>query len=200
MSSIDGFILAGGRSSRMGRDKASLSVGGQTFVERVLSALTPLTTSVRLVGNHPDQLPTNLEKVPDVFENWGALGGLHAALAAAHSEWTIIVACDLPFVTSELFAYLARLRGNSDAVAPIQLDGRPQPLCALYRVNPCLQRASDLIESGERRPIALLQSVKTRWVKFDELSNLDGSGHFFDNINTPDDFVRATAKERQVPG
>jgi molybdopterin-guanine dinucleotide biosynthesis protein A len=129
--------------------------------------------------------------VRDVFPQWGALGGLHAALAACQAEWCCVVACDLPFVTGELFLRLASLTKNFDAVVPVQIDQRPQPLCALYRTLACRTQASELIKAGERRPRALLQAVKTRWVAFDELSDLHGATHFFNNINTPEDFAHA---------
>jgi molybdopterin-guanine dinucleotide biosynthesis protein A len=86
------------------------------------------------------------------------------------------------------------LRENFAAVAPIQSDGRPQPLCALYQVVPCLNQAAQLIKSGERRPLALLQSVGARWVSFAELADLVGADRFFDNINTPQDYFRITQK------
>jgi molybdopterin-guanine dinucleotide biosynthesis protein A len=86
---------------------------------------------------------------------------------------------------------LASLRKDFDAVAPIQTDGRPQPLCAFYARTPCLARAEQLIKSGERKPIGLLQSVRTRWVPFSELEDLAGADRFFDNINTPQDYARA---------
>ena len=192
-ASIGGFILVGGRSSRMGTDKSTLTLEGQTLVARVRSALSSITSSVHLVGNSP--LSNTVEpRVHDLYEGWGALGGLHASLSACRAEWAVVVACDLPFVTGSLFSRLAALRQGFEAVAPIQSDTIPQPLCALYRVDPCLGRAIELIESGERRPIALLQSVKTRWVTFEELSDLKGSKNFFDNINTPSDYVRARAK------
>ena len=76
-------------------------------------------------------------------------------------------------------------------MVPVQSDGRPQPLCAIYRVDPCLKIAEKLIQSGEHRPIALLQSARTCWVAFEDLANLDGANRFFDNMNTPDDFARA---------
>ena len=89
-----------------------------------------------------------------------------------------MVACDYPFVTSELFANLTNLREDFEAVAPIQADGIPQPLCSLYRVEPCLRLAEKLIKSGERKPITLLQSVRTRWVLFNELQSSQGRGLF----------------------
>ncbi len=81
-----------------------------------------------------------------------------------------------------------------EAVAPVQLDQVPQPLCTLYRVEPCLAQAEQLIKSGERKPIALLQSVRTRWITFDELADLKSAAHFFDNINTPEDYHRIVKK------
>ncbi len=191
MDSIEGFILAGGASSRMGTDKARLMLDGWSFVERIASALIAVCSSVIVVGQNLNGLRPDLPSVPDLYENWGALGGVHAALTACRSEWAAVVACDLPFVTAKLFARLAGFRESVEAVAPVQSDGIPQPLCALYQVAPCLPRADLLIQSGERKPIALLQSVRTRWVPFGELTDLTGSAHFFDNINTPEDYAQA---------
>ena len=120
-----------------------------------------------------------MTNVPDVHAQWGALGGLHAALSACSAAWAAVVACDLPFVTGDLFQRLALLRGDFDAVVPIQSDSRPQPLCALYRREPCLAQAEALIAIGERRPRALLAAVKTRWVKPAELEDLAGAVNFF---------------------
>jgi molybdopterin-guanine dinucleotide biosynthesis protein A len=198
MKSIAGFILVGGASSRMGTDKAALRLEGRSFVQRIAEELLLVTDSVTLIGQDSKTLEPNLPSAPDVYGNWGALGGVHAALYASKSPWSLIVACDLPFVTAGLFARLADLRDDFEAVAAIQKDGRPQPLAALYRNDPCLERAEQLIKSGERRPIALLQSVRTRWTDFSELQELPGSEHFFDNINTPQDYEQASGKERAL--
>jgi molybdopterin-guanine dinucleotide biosynthesis protein A len=134
---------------------------------------------------------SSLPSVPDVYPQWGALGGLHAALTACNRDWAIVVACDLPFVTSELFLKLAAMKLDHDAVVPVQQDGRPQPLAALYLVDPCRKRATELIESGYRRPLDLLERVNTRWVTFAEIRNLDQAEQFFVNINTRDDYDEA---------
>ena len=193
MDSIEGFILAGGASRRMGSDKSRLVLDGQSFVERIAEALSAVTTLVTVVGGSA-QLDIKLPSAPDVYPHWGALGGVHAALAACSARFALIVACDFPFVTTDLFYRLASFRADFEAVAPVQGDLIPQPLCALYRVVPCLARAQQLINSGERKPIALLQSLRTRWVSFGELSDLEGAAHFFDNINTPEDYSRITGK------
>jgi molybdopterin-guanine dinucleotide biosynthesis protein A len=195
MNDTEAFILTGGRSSRMGTDKSQLLIDGQTFTARIAETLVKLTGSVTVVGS---EAGSSLPSVPDVYPQWGALGGLHAALSACGREWAIVVACDLPFVTTELFSFLAGKRLGHDAVVPIQEDGRPQPLAALYRVEPCLERATKLIEAGRRRPFDLLTAVKTRRVSFAELTNLDQAERFFVNINTPTDYYEAT-RVGQIP-
>jgi molybdopterin-guanine dinucleotide biosynthesis protein A len=185
---MEAFILAGGASRRMGTDKSQLLIERQTFATRIAETLSKVADSVTLVGR---QTSSTLRTVPDVYPQWGALGGLHAALAACKNEWAIVVACDLPFVTAELFSFLAGMRLDHDAVVPVQQDGRPQPLAALYRVDPCLKRAIELIEAGRRRPLDLLEVVNTCWVEFDRLMNLDQAERFFVNINTPSDYYDA---------
>lgn len=203
MHSIEAFILAGGESRRMGRDKWKLLLDGQTFVERIADEMLAVASSVTVVGNLPANLVVkspeasqkSLPIVPDVYPQWGALGGVHAAIWNCHADWALVVACDFPFVTKELFIRLASLRENFEAVAPVQRDQIPQPLCALYRVEPCGVQAERMIKSGERKPIALLQSVLTRWVSFTEIEDIPGAARFFDNINTPQDYDRISEKE-----
>lgn len=194
MTQLEAFILAGGASSRMGTDKSQLPIENQTFVERIADSLLTITDSVRLVGGREN---SRFPVVADIYPQWGALGGLHAAVTACRREWAIVVACDLPFVTAELFFQLAATREDYDAVVPIQQDGRPQPLCALYRKKPCAPWATRLIEAGRRRPLDLLENVNTRRVEFAEIANLAQAERFFVNINTPEDYygvVRAPGK------
>ncbi|HYP52479.1 MAG TPA: hypothetical protein VEQ42_03005, partial [Pyrinomonadaceae bacterium] len=98
----------------------------------------------------------------------------------------------LPFVTGELFARLVGLCSPEfDAVAPVQRDGRPQPLCAVYARDACLARADALLRSGESRPRRLLREVRTLWLEEGNLSDLEHSALFFLNVNTPDEYARA---------
>jgi molybdopterin-guanine dinucleotide biosynthesis protein A len=195
MFEIEGFILAGGASSRMGADKATLTLGDETFVARVCDALASVASRVSIVSARDDQSDCGLTIVRDVYAGAGALGGLHAALAACRAPWAAVVSCDLPFVTRELFLRLASLASaDFDAVAPVQPDGRPQPLCALYSVRACLPAAARLIEAGELRPRVLLKNLRTRWVAPEEFSDLTRAELFFTNVNTPDDYESAKAK------
>jgi molybdopterin-guanine dinucleotide biosynthesis protein A len=193
METISAFILAGGESRRMGSDKSQLLLDGESFVERIAKVLAKITDNITVVGKPPPH-STRLPYVPDVYPKWGALGGVHTALASCKAEWCLIVACDYPFISAELCERLAGLRENFAAVAPVQSDGIPQPLCALYQTGRCLGPAEQLINSGERKPIALLQSVPTRWVPFAEIQDLPGSEQFFENINTPEDYDRIVEK------
>jgi molybdopterin-guanine dinucleotide biosynthesis protein A len=196
MFDVQGFILVGGASRRMGQDKAHLRLGPKTMLERVGAELAPVTSSVTLVGSPQAYVGHSLPTVPDVYEKWGALGGIHAALSAVKTDWAIVVACDLPFVTRDLFVRLKSLIDESpnefiDAIVPLQPDGRPQPVCALYRRETCLPEIVRLISAGEHTPRALLASVRTRYVQFEELNDLPGAENFFINLNTPEDFERA---------
>jgi len=161
MDSVAGFILIGGAARRMGSDKSRLLIENETFVQRIAREMAQVTSRVSVVGRR-GQLDPGLPVVHDVHPQWGALGGVHGALANCASDWALIVACDLPQVKAALFERLLSLRKGFDAVAPLQRDGRRQPLCAVYRVAECLPRAAAMIESGERKPVALLQSVSTR--------------------------------------
>jgi len=192
MDQIEAFILAGGASSRMGTDKSQLLIEQESFTQHIAKTLFNITNSVTVVGRNVDD--SNLRVAMDVYPRWGALGGLHGALNACQREWAIVVACDLPFVTIELFEWLMEERAGYDTVVPIQPDQRPQPLCALYRITPCLEHATALIEMGKRRPLDLLEAVNTRWVSFSEIADLPEAQNFFLNINTPADYYEATKK------
>lgn len=193
MFDVEGFILVGGKSRRMGRDKAELSIDGQTLPARIADALRGVTSRVSLVGARTAYVDLKLPNVLDVHQDWGALGGIHAALAASRADWTLVVACDLPFVTRALFERLESLISDAfDAVVPIQSDGRPQPVCALYRSATCLPEIEKLIAGGEHMPRTLLANVRSRNVLFAELSDLPGSEQFFFNVNTPADFDKAS--------
>ncbi len=192
MFDVEGFILVGGQSSRMGSDKSQLLFEGRTGVEHIAAALRPLTPKVRLVGARSER--AGFENVPDTFALWGALGGIHAALAACTSEWAVIAACDLPLVSAELFVRLWQLANQDDpfdAIVPIQPDGRPQPLCAIYQRESCLAAATMLIAQDEHKPRALLASVRTHWLNFDDISDLPDAQNLFLNVNTPTDYERA---------
>ena len=196
MFDVQGFILVGGASRRMGQDKAQLRLGPNTVLQRVAAELAVAAGSVTLVGARQEYPEVQLPNVPDIHEEWGAMGGIHAALSAAETDWIIVIACDLPFVTQDLFERLKSFADESpkesiDSIVPLQADGRPQPVCALYRRETCLPEIERLVSAGEHTPRALLANVRTRYVQFPELTDLSGAENFFLNLNTPEDFERA---------
>jgi molybdenum cofactor guanylyltransferase len=190
MFDVQGFILVGGKSSRMGQDKARLRFGEQTVVELIATALRSVTQNVTSVGG-PHQIIKGLSNIPDLRPGCGPLAGIEAALGHATSTFCFIVACDFPFVTGEMVEHLLGFAGDSDAVVPVQDDNRPQPLCAVYRVETCLPATESAIAADQHSPRAMLERVNTRYVPFDQLSALEGSRDFFFNVNTPDSYERA---------
>lgn len=193
MLDVEGFILVGGESSRMGKDKSRLVVNGKTTVSLIAEALRPLTTRIRTVGSHLESTDS-LPNIPDLQHGWGPLAGIQAALRAGRTEFCVVVACDLPFVTTELFAHLLSFMPASeacDAIVPMQEDGRPQPLCAVYQREACLVATEKAIANDQHSPRAMLDRVRTRYISFSELTNLPGSDHFFFNLNRPEDYEQA---------
>jgi molybdopterin-guanine dinucleotide biosynthesis protein A len=190
MFDVHGFILVGGASRRMGRDKATLTFGERTGVEIIAEAMGGLSRFVNTVGFVPHAL-RGLPNIPDLHKSWGPLAGIEAALRHATTESALIVGCDFPFVTRELFERLLVHADDADAVVPLQADGVIQPLCALYNVTACLPAAAAAIAAGERSPRALLERVRTRYLPFEELADLKGSNYLFFNVNTPESYQRA---------
>jgi molybdopterin-guanine dinucleotide biosynthesis protein A len=195
MLDVEGFILVGGASSRMGANKSRLLLNGKTTVSLISEALRPVTSKVSVVGTSLEATSSGLPGVPDLLEHWGPLGGIQAALHACRTEQSLVIACDLPFVTGELLAYLLQVKSEGDttpaAVVPLQSDGRPQPLCAVYKKASCLPAAEKSIALGEHTPRAMLDKIDTHYVNFSEFTSLSGSEHFFFNLNRPEDYERA---------
>lgn len=201
VSDLEGYVLIGGKSSRFGRDKALLELGGVTLAERAAGTISAAFSpkQIFLAAAHEDQfaakdLPENLPVIFDYYKERGAFGGLHAALSSAGSEWIFVLACDYPLVSVDLLKYLAGLIDMSiDAVVPVQPDGRVQPLCAFYRAGPCLKVVEEMLEATEKLPPlrSIFENVRTHFVRFDELKHLPGAEKFFLNVNTPADLEKA---------
>jgi molybdopterin-guanine dinucleotide biosynthesis protein A len=191
---VEGFILAGGASRRMERNKAALRLGDKTFVELAADALAGIAPGrVSVVGGDRNAA-AGLPFVPDKI--FGAekvsIYGLYTALMACETEWAAIVACDMPFVGSELWQYLlSQITEDIDAVVPVQPDGYPQPFCALYKCRTCVPVIEEMIENGNLRLREFLSRLKVGKTEFNEISNLPRSEHFFTNINTLPDLKDA---------
>jgi molybdopterin-guanine dinucleotide biosynthesis protein A len=123
------------------------------------------------------------------------LGGIHSALIHSKNVWTIILACDYPFVTVELIGFLTnltKLEKDFDAFAPIQADGKIQPLCAVYRTETCRKVLSEMLENEANYSVRdFLHRIKTRYIEFSEISQLSDAENLFFNLNTPEEFEAA---------
>ena len=204
MPEIDAFILIGGRSSRLGTDKAFVELGGRTLLGRAVETAKNAVGPKRItaVAANATQFAINaiIADVPFIFdlhENRGPLGGLHAALAYAKAPWIFLLACDYPFVAPELISLLAeRITDDAISVVPEQDDGRLQPLCAFYRVDEARPIVEEMIERPRVPPPMqeIVQRMNPLVVRFEEYSKLPASNRFFLNINTPHDLERARSE------
>ena len=194
MNDIQGFILAGGASARMGRRKASLRLGDRTLIQITRGVLSAITGDIYVVGEK-DTVPSGdgLEWIPDIRnDEKSSLLGLATALTFCKTTWAFVLACDLPFVTPGLVERIASLRSDDiDAAVPVQPEGRFQPLCAVYRRAPSLDAATKRLGAGNRSLHSLIDHLKLRRIEFREIAGLDGAELFFTNINTQEDLEHA---------
>ncbi len=184
------MVLAGGRSSRMGRDKAFLPLGGRPLVEHVLDRVARLSDDVFLVVHQAEpfrHLPVRL--VEDLPGPRGALTGLVSGLREARHEWALAVACDMPFLNPALIRHMASLAPGHDVVIP-QAGEFLEPLHAFYR-RTCLGPMEDLLRRGEQKVIAFFPQVRVRVVDEKDLEAVDPERLSFWNVNTPEEWERA---------
>ena len=185
---ITGVILVGGKSRRMGRDKAFLEVGGRPLFERVLELFGESFARVMLVGNREERFAGyGLPVVPDIFPG-SSLGGLYTGLHDAETEYVFVSSCDLPFPNAGMLRYLCSLKDGFDAVAPSTNYGY-EPLFALYSKS-CLAPIRAQLDSGEFCAYAYYPQIRVRYVPPEELARFDRDGRAFLNLNTPEEFAK----------
>lgn len=195
MRAFSGFVLAGGRSSRMGTDKAFLELDGRTLLARASELLHTLTPEVFIVGPAA-KFAGYGPVIEDVYADRGPLAGIHAALTSSTTELNLILAVDLPLVTEFLLRFLVEQAGSSDALVTVpRIAGGYQPLCAVYRRGfaPVAQAALD---SGKNKIDALFAVASTRILEESELSHFAFRAGMFENLNTPEDLRRAFPEKR----
>jgi molybdopterin-guanine dinucleotide biosynthesis protein A len=190
MASLTGFVLAGGKSSRMGRDKALLELGGQTLLARALGLLGTAVAEVRIVGDHAKFSSFGVV-VEDILADHGPLGGIHAALKASRSELNLILAVDLPLVKPAFLEHLVVQAQTTEALVTVpRCGGHFQPLCAVYRQDFC-DVAERSLAQGKNKIDPLFATVPTRILEEEELTLRGFGPEIFHNLNTPQDLERA---------
>ncbi|MBK9168009.1 MAG: molybdenum cofactor guanylyltransferase [Bryobacterales bacterium] len=178
-----GFVLAGGRSSRMGSDKALLPFAGRALVLHVADLVAASAGSVTLIGSPERYGSLGLPLLPDLRPGEGPLAGIEAALHAASADWNLVVACDMPRLSLPLLEGLFEVAeaSGADAVVPCAASGRLEPLCTVWR-DRCLAAVSEALDRGERRVSVVLDRVGAlRWRSPDSEA--------FTNVNTPADWT-----------
>jgi molybdopterin-guanine dinucleotide biosynthesis protein A len=192
-----GVIFAGGRATRLGgRNKALLEVGGRTILTRILETLQPLVSERVLLANDEALrgVPgtAGVRIVFDPEPHAGVLPALAAGLAAASGEVCLSVACDMPFVSGDLFRRQLELLEDAavDVVIP-RTQAYLEPMHAVYRREPVLAAIQAALDRGERRMISFLPDVRVRELGEAEWQALDPAGRAFFNVNTPEELAEA---------
>ena len=194
MEQVGGFILAGGESSRMGRDKALLELEGVALIVRTARLVESAARRCAVVGDSVRLEGLELEVIEDDLPGAGPLGGIATALGASEAEWNLVVACDLPYLTREWLEFLIghATRSDADAVLPMNERGA-EPMCAMYH-----QRAEVAIrgalESGIRKVTDGLAKLRVEYVEREEWKGFDSEGLLFKNMNEPADYEEAKAR------
>lgn len=196
---VSAFILTGGKSERMGHDKALLRLpSGTTLLEHALAVASAVAGEVGIVGQR-QRYGTYVwagEIVEDIFPDRGPLGGIHAALSASQTDWNILLAVDLPQVSAELLLWMLKMaRADGKEVTVASVDGGLHPLCGVYRKS-FKTRAEHGLQSGRNKVAANFDPASLRILTEDEVRNAGFSQDMFINVNTPEEFQRLTATEK----
>ncbi len=190
------IVLAGGRSSRMGRPKATLEFGGRTLVERIVAELGARFDDVVVVAapqsiDEPRFPQLAARIVRDREEYRGPAAGLMHGLRDAHHEVAFACACDLPWLKAEVAHALCAMLGDHDALVP-EVGGRLQPLHGVWRRG-CADTLASMIARGERRLLSVLPLLDVRVVGEAELREIDPRLASFSSISTPEEYRAAVA-------
>jgi molybdopterin-guanine dinucleotide biosynthesis protein A len=191
---MTGVILSGGKSLRMGQDKAFIEIAGLPMIERILRVLRDLFEETLIVTNQIDPyrgLDTSIYS--DAIPGHGALGGLYTGLLFSSFDTSFCVGCDMPFLSPALISYLTDKTEGHDVVVPRSADGL-QPLHAVYSKN-CLGAIRRAIADKKNKIIDFYPLVKVKVIPESDFSFLKGWRESFVNINTPEDLNQAKTRD-----
>ncbi len=189
------IVLAGGKSSRLGRNKALQLVGGKSLIQWVIDRLATVSAEIIIATAHGEEIPCSsdvrLTTVADEYPGRGPLAGIYSGLIASPAPRAIVVGCDTPFLSTGLLEYMTRISPTFDVVIP-RIKDRVEPLCAVYSKS-CVAPIRQLLQQNELKIIELFPMVRMRYVEEDEVDSLDPEHLSFFNINSQADLDRATA-------
>jgi molybdopterin-guanine dinucleotide biosynthesis protein A len=186
LEGVTGVILAGGKSTRYGSNKALAEVHGTKLIERVVQTLEPLFERLLLVTNTPHEYSyLELPMVEDIIKGLGPIGGIHTGLETISDEAGFFVACDMPYLNENLLHYMVTLKEDFDAVIP-RVGRMVEPLHALY-TKQCLPAIRESIDSRVYQAMRFFHKIRVRYVDVEELRSIDPQLRFLFNINKPED-------------
>lgn len=193
-----GYVLAGGGSTRLGQDKALIEFDGKPLLLRAFRLLESAVRRVTVVASRRQYAELGVPIIPDEWPGSGPLGGIvtalrHSALDGTQSEWNLILACDMPFVTTDWLAFVAQraTRSAADAVVPRSSTGI-EPLCAAYRTS-CAAALAASLDRGVRKIGTAIGAVNVEYIPETESILFDSEGQLFKNVNTAADLGEAQA-------
>jgi molybdopterin-guanine dinucleotide biosynthesis protein A len=188
------IVLAGGKSTRLGRNKIREKIGGKMLLERVLETLSRFESEIIIVTSASSSLP-GLEQYPkvsvvrDIYTNKGSLGGIYSGLLLSKSFYNLVLACDMPFLSFDLLQYMTDIAQGYDMVA-FREGQRFEPLHAVYSKK-CLFPLEMLLKSENVRIIEILRYVNLRYLTLKEIEKFDHGYLSFFNVNYEDDLLKA---------
>jgi len=184
------FILAGGKSERMGREKSLLPLAGKPIVQHMIERVAPLFDHLTIITNHPSNYAF-LERsiVGDAIPEKGPLGGIYSGLLNLKGSHGFFLSCDLPFLSPEVVRYLRDQVESFDVVVPLTERG-VEPLCAIYSKN-CLLPIHEQLKQGNLKIVDFFPQVRVKEIGLPELIHFDPFGLSFFNVNTKEDYERA---------
>lgn len=208
LAPLSAAALAGGKSTRMGSDKAFLPLvnGGEPMLALVLQRLRVVAAEVLIVANDPERYEQfGVRVVPDAHVGIGALGGIHAAVGQAHHEHCLVVACDMPFLNPGLLRRMASEPRDYDVLVPVipgesrqrREGGVSQTLHAVYGKG-CLPAIAARIAEEKRQVIGFFDDVRVRTIDVEEIRRWDPTLRSFFNANTPEALATAKAMAREA--
>jgi molybdopterin-guanine dinucleotide biosynthesis protein A len=188
------IILAGGKSSRLGRNKALQIIGGKTLIQWVVDRLATLSTEIIIATARGEPIPCSstarIRTVADTHPGRGPLAGIYSGLVASSGSRAIVVGCDTPFLSVSLLQYMSQICSTCGLVIP-RIEGKVEPLCAVYSKD-CVAPIGQLLKQNELKIIELFRMVTVRYIEEDEIDRFDPEHLSFFNINSPADLDRAT--------
>ena len=180
---ITGIILAGGRSKRMGTDKAFLTLNGKTLLERSIELIQPFCDTILISSNNTAHKKSGYKIIPDEIPDCGPIGGIYSCLKQSETVWNFVISVDSVFVEPEFVKFLISEIEEFDAVVPVHSKGK-EPLIALYHKN-CLIEIEKMLNLGDFKMHNLINSINTKWIASQNWVNK--YPQLFRNLNRPED-------------